>query len=1119
MSIEGDAAVRSIAVLLPPGVYGATPAVPDKSNISTTSAAAPVGMDSLQGSSAVLASSSVDRFDKHRRLRRAMAAKEATLMELTRLLVNSMEPQQRVKGSSNSNSSGEPANTAGGGSEKESHGEMDKTVNTTSTPAPIHTSTEAEVKYLREENKRLRIREATRAKEQAKLESLVYDLRRELETAGETLRDQTAAMKCVGKEVARMGPYRMIKTQREQQVKYVPPETLEEKSSVVDSSELQSLKEKVKSLQSNLAKEQKRREHFERRCAELQAISLRYKLTELRRTVEGDNEENVDISLQGATVNDNDNDGNSIASASTAAGGGEEEERRISRKGKVTESLEKPVSSNGDGVMKTIQSIEETYRSARRRWSRQEKEFKRYMQILESTISRMERNMPSGKLNTASLFNVTLQLVSCEGLLNRRNNGIGCIDPYVVLYSPIGEKALETLPREDTVSPQFDEGGDVVTLKMVQGSPWYVLVEVYSRGLNNVRLFLGEAKIPVELLLSDGVIMGKERQHVVKLRPRDREPDGEIVKSAHRLGQVVFRVTATVVDAIPLHRISRRAVRFSGRLISPQQDGEVPGSAEYLSEKIKNYNPPLLVPSNNTITIRVVKAKDILKGESGMNFNPFVVIYDLSGSKELLRTPVAVGTNNPSWDNSIQASLTLTTGTLQEGIIFRLNNYNRDGKEEFLGEAYFSREEMYSGKEWHELTLRPRKDEMLMYIRENQNRLGKLLIQCIQENKGNKNILQNKELHSTIEPIRKILGHTESSKIVQDESSTNYSKNVLQPLPIQIYVEACKGLHGYYREGKVYVRVVVPNSTSFITPVLPCISTLSWSKAEGSTVAMLHPLQSGVIEFHVIEKGNQEGENERPLGYAQFSVLDLFRGGFGKKELLLTASPHTTEIPVCENSNNLGSVVISFLLLSEEPLTGSPRQVCAATNDSNENNRKKEEEKKKEEKNEKPEKKKDENEEEEKEEEKTISKGTLGDPQVPSSPTSLQMRIYVKEGHDLLDCDHSMFNVLGLTNPRVMVWVGPDHVFTVSEKPNTVNPKWTQEEGEVLVCAQSSQIIRFEVQDVDVAGFDSMGCATIHASEIIASPGEHSLPVILDGKQYGILDVVFTLNESGTNQN
>ncbi|RNC42220.1 hypothetical protein TcCL_NonESM08152 [Trypanosoma cruzi] len=103
-----------------------------------------------------------------------------------------------------------------------------------------------------------------------------------------------------------------------------------------------------------------------------------------------------------------------------------------------------------------------------------------------------------------------------------------------------------------------------------------------------------------------------------------------------------------------------------------------------------------------------------------------------------------------------------------------------------------------------------------------------------------------------------------------------------------------------------------------------------------------------------------------------------------------------------------------------------------------------------------------------------------------------------------------MFNVMGVTDPRVLVWVGPDLAFTVPEKRDTVNPVWTQEEAEFILRVQSTQVIRFEVQDVDVSGFDSMGCATIHASEVIDSPGVRRLPVMLDGKQYGTLVVVFS---------
>ncbi|RNC30038.1 hypothetical protein TcCL_Unassigned07452, partial [Trypanosoma cruzi] len=175
--------------------------------------------------------------------------------------------------------------------------------------------------------------------------------------------------------------------------------------------------------------------------------------------------------------------------------------------------------------------------------------------VLEAAISRMERRMPVEKPSKATLFNLTLRLVSCERLLNRRNNGAGSIDPFVIVYSPIGERVLETLPREDTDCPEFSEVDDVVTLKAARGSSWHILFEVYSRGTNNVRLFLGQAKVPVGPLLED-VKLGRVRRHSSKLRLRDRETDNELLRQTRSLGTIVFDVTTTVVSG-GLARVGR----------------------------------------------------------------------------------------------------------------------------------------------------------------------------------------------------------------------------------------------------------------------------------------------------------------------------------------------------------------------------------------------------------------------------------------------------------------------------------------------------------------------------------------------------------------------------------
>ncbi|RHW69791.1 C2 domain containing protein [Trypanosoma brucei equiperdum] len=1060
------------------------------------------------------------RFEAQRRLRKAMAAKEATMIQLKQLIREYSSPGEgpnrsneqlkmvsdKVTGCSLGEINGIPSATVALG-----HIEKDISVH----PAADLTC-DAEVLRLKLENEKLSVKETALKREREQLERLVVDLRKELEASGDALRDQTALLQTIRISEGRHGSHVFFKhkpeklsepittaapseerkkrgekdDENEKGNKEEDKKEEKKKDTICEGDKVSDMLKRIEALEGLLALEEKRREAVEKRCEELLAMSSERKA--------GD--EPTPLAAR-------------TADWGTVAGRREEEGgKTLKTDPACKEDLFEPApavenspgKSAKDGrdtnLNRVIRVLVEKHRAARVVWARREKEFKRYTQVLESVMTRMERGLPAEEPGKAALFNLTVSFVACENLLNRRNNGALFIDPFVVLYSPIGEKALETLPREDTNCPQFTNAGDTVTFKVVRGLPWSLTFEVYSRGVNNTGLFLGQAKVPVESFLED-VAVDKRFQRKVRLCPRDREPDSEVIQNAHRLGSIIFTACISVVGRdrrssfIPAVSPRNSAITSSGCRRSVL---DVKRSME--AEHYDTVNVDVSCSAGeearccspaDAVILRVLSAKGVIKRPSGVYSNPYVVAFDSGTGEELLHTPPVMASSNPQWEHSAQGRCIIRPDHARGSVTFRVYDHDQEGKDRFLGEAHLPKRLIFSGKELHELKLEPRRDESLEYIRRKQHKLGKLVVQCVRKNarsEGERGRTQSGGSVCRSAPYPgAVCGITESSKILHEDSVTNCKTILLDALPIRVTVEACNGLCIDRSDGYVVVCIVSPNLVEYMTSAVCGTADPSWTGTDNSATFSVHPLSSGAIQFHVMAQDRKCGYGGRIVGCAQISTLDLFRRGFGRKKLQLGGPPDRADILRRQRQSGQGTITVFFSLLSSPPVRGEDEVTCsqgkraaavspaAVTNGQSE-----------------------------------PSLTRRQDRNTPAS-TGVAMSIYIKEAHDLLDYDKSMFNVLGVTDPRVTVWVGPNHAFTTPEKRDTVNPKWSLEEAEFQVSVERGHVIRFEVQDVDTTGFDSLGSAVVDASEVIESPGARTLPVMLREKQYGTLTVVFTL--------
>ncbi|EAN98182.1 hypothetical protein, conserved [Trypanosoma cruzi] len=209
---EENNATTPPTVLLPPGVYTTAPTVEDALGDATVRDG--TAMEEMNPHERV-EPALMRRFDRHRRLHRAMAAREATLLEITQLILDKSAPERTEQFSGQRKATGVGSHPLSTTPEKGT-GAENTTMKLSKAPCP-NVPLESGMRQDINEAKRSKSIDIEHAKERAQLEKLVYDLRRELEAAGHTLRDQTEALKSVGMGMARMGPHRMAKTQREKE--------------------------------------------------------------------------------------------------------------------------------------------------------------------------------------------------------------------------------------------------------------------------------------------------------------------------------------------------------------------------------------------------------------------------------------------------------------------------------------------------------------------------------------------------------------------------------------------------------------------------------------------------------------------------------------------------------------------------------------------------------------------------------------------------------------------------------------------------------------------------------------------------------------------------------------
>nr|CCC93677.1 unnamed protein product [Trypanosoma congolense IL3000] len=1097
-------------VLLPPGVY-ATVNEPFKVAGGTTTCDAEVAPPARVGGKPVpepsAAAMAAKRFDVQRRLRRALAAKEATMLQLT----------QTIMGCSNSggvfNDSGKARSMGGPATSSNLRGAIEEPAAMTLPTVPSADATwdyfsalaasdvrHGDIDVLRRAhgNESPSAREEALLVEHEKLKKLVSDLQRELDASRSALRgkasqgshltgrrSKSSALAGMQHNLASGSPVNSLVGRKDADREAEAPAMLSDK--------LDDALKRVGALEELLAVEQRRREEAETRCAEIQVTTTR------ERSYTGTTDADVKAVYCGKVGGLRDEKALTDPNLDLT-----EQTSLLSLRPAVEDSPVRNKRRNSDvSHSRLIHGLVEKQRAERAAWSKCEKEFKHYIHLLESTLTRMERGLPAEDASSAGMFNMTVCIVACQKLLNRRNNGTLFIDPFVVLYSPTGEKTLETLPREDTDSPRFSETEDRATFKVARGSPWSIVFEVYSRGVNNERLFLGQAKVPIGPLLEEAAT-GRRIQQTVKLHPRDREAESDIQCHRHQLGSIIFTVSTVVVgrgwndtagDGV---LFSHDSMTASGRGRRTPLDTkrrsfagcDASGVSHVGQDTVDMHTRESPLPA---VALRVHSAKGIIKRPSGVYSNPYVVAYDGDTGDEFIHTPSVVASSNPIWGHSSHASGILYYNRGKGHVVFRVYDHDQEGRDRFLGEAELDKQLIFSGKEWHELRLGPRVEESVEYIRRKQHRLGKLLVHCTRPNPSGGKCKENRDQpppkrFQGLSTVGKVCGSAGSSAILNEECVTRCQAITLDNLPIQVSVEACSNLGVDHSDGQVAVCVVSPSMTEYCTPAVPQDPNPSWVGPSASARFTAHPLSDDGIQFRVVRYGDRSDSRGSTIARGQISVMDLFRRGFGRKVLRLESVLEDADLRSGHEAEEGATITVFFKLLTSHAAHDGAETVTTRKQIV----------------------------------EPPTTALSADQPSPPSKvepsvvePTTTVMSVYIKEAHELLDYDQNMFNVLGVTDPRVLVWIGPNHVFTAPVKQDTVNPKWTREEGEFQVSVRPEHIIRFEVQDVDATGFDGLGCATVHASEIVGSEGERKLPVMLDGKQYGTLTVVFAPAKGG----
>lgn len=130
------------------------------------------------------------------------------------------------------------------------------------------------------------------------------------------------------------------------------------------------------------------------------------------------------------------------------------------------------------------------------------------------------------------------------------------------------------------------------------------------------------------------------------------------------------------------------------------------------------------------------------------------------------------------------------------------------------------------------------------------------------------------------------------------------------------------------------------------------------------------------------------------------------------------------------------------------------------------------------------------------------------------------LRIHVKSG-DHLFAREDHLDALDDGDPRVLLWLNDQHVFTAPPVHQSGHPRWSSRMGACQTMVQQRDELRFEVQDVSPYGdVGFIGVGFIAVSEVLEKlesvPGPHAeevfLPVVRNGIQHGVLLVEFSLS-------
>jgi Ca2+-dependent lipid-binding protein len=129
--------------------------------------------------------------------------------------------------------------------------------------------------------------------------------------------------------------------------------------------------------------------------------------------------------------------------------------------------------------------------------------------------------------------------------------------------------------------------------------------------------------------------------------------------------------------------------------------------------------------------------------------------------------------------------------------------------------------------------------------------------------------------------------------------------------------------------------------------------------------------------------------------------------------------------------------------------------------------------------------------------------GSTPAPPGPTAPAEYKLEIQILKGAKLKK------DFWG-TDPYVQVLKGDKHIHETAVIKHNVNPVWNDEKVITVVTKEEAEKITFKILDKDLIGSEDLGCATVMTDSVFKTPGERDIPIMLKGKQDGILTVKFT---------